>query len=87
MREMSIREANQNFSRIIALAEAGETIIITKNGKRVATLAPVAAPAVDAATFRREARERLRKSFAEKPRTGFRVGTITEDDKYDDNTF
>jgi antitoxin (DNA-binding transcriptional repressor) of toxin-antitoxin stability system len=32
MREMSVREANQNFSQLIAAAERGETIVITKNG-------------------------------------------------------
>ena len=40
MREMSVREANQNFSQVIAAAEQGETIIITKNGKPVAKVSP-----------------------------------------------
>mgnify|MGYP001792370330 CR=1 FL=1 len=35
MREMSVREANQNFSQVIAAAERGETIVITKNGTPV----------------------------------------------------
>lgn len=38
MREMSVREANQNFQQVIAAAEAGETIIITKNGLPVARI-------------------------------------------------
>ena len=33
MREITVREANQNFSQVIAAAERGETIIVTKNGK------------------------------------------------------
>ena len=40
MREMSVREANQNFSRLIAEVERGETVIITKNGRAVAKVAP-----------------------------------------------
>ena len=40
MREMSVREANQNFSQLIAAAEQGETVIITKNGKPVAKVSP-----------------------------------------------
>src|SRR5258706_13444151 len=40
MREMSVREANQNFSQVIAAAEHGETIIITKNGTPVARISP-----------------------------------------------
>ena len=40
MREMSVREANQNFSQVIAAAERGETIVITKNGTPVAKITP-----------------------------------------------
>ena len=40
MREISVREANQNFSRVIADAENGETIIITKHGVPVASIVP-----------------------------------------------
>ena len=40
MREMSVREANQNFSLLIAAAERGETIVITKNGTPVAKVLP-----------------------------------------------
>lgn len=38
--EATAREFNQNASRILAAAEAGETIIVTKNGRPVATLCP-----------------------------------------------
>jgi prevent-host-death family protein len=37
---ISAREANQQFSEILGKAEAGETVIITKRGKPVATLRP-----------------------------------------------
>lgn len=40
MREMTVREANQNFSQLIAAAERGEVIVITKNGVPVARVAP-----------------------------------------------
>jgi prevent-host-death family protein len=38
--EATAREFNQNSSRILAAAEAGETITVTKNGRPVATLRP-----------------------------------------------
>ena len=83
MREMTVREANQNFSRLIAAAEQGETIVVTKNGVPVARIAPQSA---DRSTdpLWRAAYEDLVASLRHKPATGFRVGRITEDDKYGD---
>ena len=40
MREISVREVNQNFSQVIAAAERGETIVVTKNGRPVAKITP-----------------------------------------------
>ena len=40
MRELSVREANQNFSQVIAAAERGETIVVAKNGRPVAKIIP-----------------------------------------------
>lgn len=40
MREMSVREANQNFSRLIAEVEKGRSVTITKNGRPVAKVSP-----------------------------------------------
>lgn len=81
MREMSVREANQNFSQVIAAAEGGETIVITKNGRAVAKVAPQ-----EQARGRdpewRAAHRRLVKRLRSKPVRGYRVGNITEDDKY-----
>lgn len=37
---ISARDANQHFADILGKAAAGETVIITKRGKPVATLAP-----------------------------------------------
>lgn len=38
--EMSIREGKAQFSAIIAAAERGETVTITKHGKVVAEISP-----------------------------------------------
>ncbi len=83
MREMSVREANQNFSQVIAAAESGETIVITKNGTPVAKITPQSANRTDDPEWR-TAFAALRKSLRSKRATGYRVGTITEDDKYGD---
>ena len=81
MREMTVREANQNFSQVIAAAERGETIVITKNGTPVAKISPQ--PADRSADPEWQSLfEALERSLRTKRATGFRVGTITEDDKY-----
>jgi prevent-host-death family protein len=81
MREMTVREANQNFSQVIAAAEHGETIIITKNGIPVAKISP---QPVDRASDPewRAGFAALEKSLRSKPVRGYRVGVIEEDDKY-----
>jgi prevent-host-death family protein len=85
MREMTVREANQNFSQVIAAAERGETIVITKNGSPVAKITPQTADrSIDPEW--RSAFAALKKSLRSKRPTGYRVGTITENDKYGDET-
>lgn len=81
MREMSVREANQNFSQVIAAAERGETIVITKYGVSVAKIAPQPADRSQDPNWQ-AAYDALVKSLREKPATGIRVGQISEDDKY-----
>lgn len=78
---MSIREANQNFSRLIAEVERGETVIITKNGRPVAKVAPQPADRRDDPEWR-AAYERLMANMRDRPDDGYRVGKITEEDKY-----
>jgi prevent-host-death family protein len=39
---LTLREANQSFSRCIREVEAGEEFVITRNGTPVARLSPVA---------------------------------------------
>ena len=84
MREMTVREANQNFSQVIAAAERGETIIITKNGTPVAKITAQGADRASDPEWR-SAFAALEKSLRSKRATGYRVGTVTEDDIYGDD--
>lgn len=81
MREITVREAKQNFSQVIADAERGEIIIITKNGTPVARITRQEPDRTNDPEWR-SAFAALKKSLRSKPVTGYRVGTITEDDKY-----
>ncbi|WP_197275103.1 type II toxin-antitoxin system Phd/YefM family antitoxin [Luteipulveratus halotolerans] len=38
---MNIFDAKASFSRLVAAAEAGETVLIARNGKPVARLGPI----------------------------------------------
>jgi prevent-host-death family protein len=40
MREMTASEASRNFSALLDEAEHGETIVVTRNGRRVALIVP-----------------------------------------------
>jgi len=83
MRSTTARDANQNFSKLLADVERGETVLITKNGRTVAELRPRSDdPREDPAW--RLAYEHMVALLRETPATGFRVGKITEDDKYGD---
>jgi prevent-host-death family protein len=83
MRVRSIREANQNFSKLIAEVERGETIVITRNGRQVAEVRPVAVNRMEDPVWR-AAYERMVALLDDKTGTGGPVGVITEDDKYGD---
>lgn len=83
MRTVAARDANQSFSKLLAEAEQGETILITKNGKTVAELRPRADDPRDDPEWR-AAFERMVALMEATPETGYRVGKITEDDKYGD---
>lgn len=48
MREISAAEASRNFSAVLDAAERGDTLIVTRNGRRVATIAPAGAASGDA---------------------------------------
>lgn len=50
MREMTASEASRSFSAVLDSAEHGETIVVTRAGRRVATIAP--APRANGAALR-----------------------------------
>lgn len=83
MREMTVREANSNFLQVIAAAQRGETIIVTRDGTPVAKI--TVCPASQTGTPEwQSAFVVLRRSLQSKPGRGYRVGTIAEDDTYGD---
>ncbi len=43
MREITASEASRNFSTVLASVEQGETIVVTRAGRRIAEIAPAAA--------------------------------------------
>ena len=43
MRQVSLREANQNFSSCVAEVEAGERLVLLRRGKPVAEIVPYVA--------------------------------------------
>lgn len=79
MRRVSLREANQNFARYVAAAEAGERIVLTRRGKPVAQLVPAADAALQGR--KRAAYRRL----LERLERGLDLGgvTFTRDELYD----
>lgn len=58
--KMSVREARSNFAHALDLADKGETVTITKNGKAVAELGP---PKPVKKGFDWERAERVRKAL------------------------
>ena len=66
-REVALREANQRFAEYVRAVEAGESFVITRRGRPVARLVPVAAgkrvltPEQQAARAR--ARERMQRGI------------------------
>ena len=59
MREVSLREANQNFSACIAEVEAGEHIVLTRRGEPVAEIVPYSGDAKKSDPKKEAARKRL----------------------------
>lgn len=56
---VSLREVNQNLTRYVKAAEAGERIVITRRGKPVAVLSPVPRQERSLSTAQEAALERL----------------------------
>jgi prevent-host-death family protein len=80
MASIGAREANRSFSKILKEAENGKSITITRNGKPVARLEPVAVKPKSEKS-RREAHERLMKTLEK----GFNLGGkgFTRDEMHD----
>lgn len=81
MRMVSIREANQSFSKLLKEVEAGETVVITRQGKPVAELGPRKQGPMQDPELRADY-ERWSAKLREWKGDGYRVGKITEEDKY-----
>ena len=64
MRNVSAREANQQFSKILEAAAGGEEVTITRRGVPVAKLVPV--PRDDAEAAERERRKQEALAFLKK---------------------
>ncbi|MPZ28407.1 MAG: type II toxin-antitoxin system prevent-host-death family antitoxin [Micromonosporaceae bacterium] len=63
---MTASEVSRNFASVLDQAEHGETIVVTRGGKRLATIAPAAAANGSAlAGFLADRRGALDESFAE----------------------
>lgn len=42
MKQFNVHQAKTNFSKLLEMVEAGEQIVIARNGEPVATMSPVA---------------------------------------------
>ena len=80
MKQVTAREANQHFARILSAVEAGEQVVISKRGKPVAVMSPYKR-AQDAA--HQAAVARLRAILNEPVRLGAPFRTFTRDEMHE----
>jgi prevent-host-death family protein len=80
---ISLREANQGFSRCIRAVEAGEEFVITRNGQPVARLVPIGGKRV--LTPEQEA-ARARALAMMKEGWALNTGPLNRGELYDDIT-
>jgi antitoxin (DNA-binding transcriptional repressor) of toxin-antitoxin stability system len=78
---MSIRELNQNLSKAVSEAEAGEVIVIRRNGRAVAELRAHHEDRTQDPNWQ-AAYKALCDHLDNVPVTGLRVDDLTEEDKY-----
>jgi prevent-host-death family protein len=71
---ISVREANQHLSRYLERVENGAEVVITRRGKPIARLSPIA-EGTELSDAQRAARERLR----ERMRRGYHLGGLRAD--------
>jgi prevent-host-death family protein len=81
MQTISVREANQNFSKYLSLVEAGQEFVIAKRGKPVALLMPQGATAASELSHE----EKLAQAQQWLAKFSFEGvhGPFAEDDMYD----
>jgi prevent-host-death family protein len=83
MREVTASEASRNFSAVLDSVERGEIIVVTRAGRRVASIAPTPAAtgaALNAVLTRWRGAAALDDDFAESIDTARAAGS-TEDDR------
>ena len=83
MREVTASEASRNFSAVLDSVERGEIIVVTRGGRRVASIAPTPAAtgaALNAVLTRWRGAAAFDDDFAESIDTA-RAAASTEDDR------
>jgi prevent-host-death family protein len=80
MKQVTAREANQQFAKILSAVEAGEEVVISKHGKPVAVMSPYR-PALGAK--RQAAIERLKALMDEPVELGAPFRTFTRDEMHE----
>jgi prevent-host-death family protein len=80
MKQVTAREANQHFARILSAVEAGEQVVISKRGKPVAVMSPYK-PALDAE--HQAAVERMIASMDEPVELGAPFRTFPRDEMHE----
>ena len=83
MREVTASDASRNFSAVLDSVERGETIVVTRAGRRVASIAPTPAAtgaALNAVLTRWRGAAALDDDFAESIGAA-RAAASTEDDR------
>jgi prevent-host-death family protein len=80
MKQVTAREANQHFARILSAVEAGEQVVISKRGKPVAVMSPYK-PALDAE--HQAAVEHLKAVMDEPAELGAPFRTFTRDEMHE----
>jgi antitoxin (DNA-binding transcriptional repressor) of toxin-antitoxin stability system len=83
MIKINAEDASQNFLSVLATVVNGETIFITRNDKIIAELHPHSDERRANPEWR-AAYDRMIALMKAWPDTGYRVGALTEDDKYGD---
>ncbi len=80
MRQVTAREANQHFAKVLSAVEGGEQVVISKRGKLVAVMSPYK-PALNAE--HQAAVEHLKAVMNEPVELGAPFRTFTRDEMHE----